>query len=352
MRLPSQTGRIVRLSGAPFLGPFLSHLFASYARAISWWVSDQHGPPNLDRYSNAPHYNMRAVEEATGISSRTLRSWERRYGVPSPGRSAGGRRLYSEADIALIQWLREQVARGISISRAISRISASDTEPQGSLSPIELERLQLRLLQAIDWMDEDEVLRIIQNAVTSAPIESVIEHLLQPVMYRVGELWAAGRMSVASEHFGTHIVRSVLSDLLRSGPQPWLPYHVLVGCAPGEQHDVGPLVLAIFLRQAGFRVSFLGASLEAQSLMADVHRLQPDAVCLSATTAGAAAELRHLFNALAGSFTGVLAYGGSAFLAGSGVTEPPPGVNFGDDARRAVQALTQALEEETPSSQL
>ena len=31
-----------------------------------------------------------AVSKATGVPVETLRTWERRYGVPSPGRSAMG----------------------------------------------------------------------------------------------------------------------------------------------------------------------------------------------------------------------------------------------------------------------
>ena len=66
--------------------------------------------PDLEPYSTVPRYNMLAVEKATGLSPRTLRSWERRYDVPAPQRAPGGHRLYSERDLALIRWLMEQVA--------------------------------------------------------------------------------------------------------------------------------------------------------------------------------------------------------------------------------------------------
>ena len=36
-----------------------------------------------------------AVSQATGIPSETLRTWERRYGFPSPERSDGGHRQYN-----------------------------------------------------------------------------------------------------------------------------------------------------------------------------------------------------------------------------------------------------------------
>lgn len=302
--------------------------------------------PDLEQYAAAPRYNMLAVEKATGLSPRTLRSWERRYGVPVPQRDPRGRRLYSERDVVLIRWLTEQVARGITIGRAVAMLAA---ERAGATRPapasVDLDRLQLRLLQAIDWMDEDEATRTIQLALDTLPLERVMLDLLQPVLYRVGDLWVAGRVSVASEHFGTHIVRSILSDLLRRAGPPSRPQHVLVGCAPGEEHDIGSLILALLLRRAGFRVTYLGASLEAEGLRADLDRIRPDALCLSATTQSAADALRGMYSALDAQDGCVLAYGGNAFRGEEAHTVP--GLHFDGTVLEAVQQLTAALERQS-----
>ena len=39
-------------------------------------------------------YRIHVVAEMTGIPAATLRAWERRYGIPSPERTASGYRLY------------------------------------------------------------------------------------------------------------------------------------------------------------------------------------------------------------------------------------------------------------------
>lgn len=299
--------------------------------------------PDLRQYPTVPRYNMLAVEKATGLSPRTLRSWERRYGVPSPQRDASGRRLYSERDLALIHWLTDQVARGITIGRAVAMLEEDGggvTRP--APAPVDLDRLQLRLLQAFDWMEEDEATDTLRVALETVPLERVLLDLVQPVLYRVGDLWASGRMSVASEHFGTQVVRSVLTDLLRRAAPPSRRQHVLVGSAPGEEHDVGSLVLALLLRRAGFRVTYLGPNLEAESLRADLDRIRPNALCLSATTESAAASLRDLYSALGASYGGTLAYGGSAFRDRDGYMVP--GLHLGGTVIDAVQQLTAALE--------
>src|SRR5579871_4435805 len=79
---------------------------------------------NPSAHSDVPLYNIQAVAAATGVPTITLRSWERRYGVPAPHRDARGYRLYSERDIAVIRWLRERVARGVGISQAVNMLRA------------------------------------------------------------------------------------------------------------------------------------------------------------------------------------------------------------------------------------
>jgi len=75
---------------------------------------------SLGGYNDMPVYTIKTVVLETGIAPATLRAWERRYGVLSPGRSDGGYRLYSERDIATLRWLKNQVDAGVSISRAVA----------------------------------------------------------------------------------------------------------------------------------------------------------------------------------------------------------------------------------------
>jgi len=134
--------------------------------------------PDLSQYPAAPHYNIQAVEKATGISSRTLRSWERRYGTPNPVRDGGGRRLYSERDLVLIRWLIDRVEQGISIGRAVAMFAQEGDEEESSGPPPDLDRLQLRLLEAIDWMDEEEAAGVLAVALGGASVESVVLDLI------------------------------------------------------------------------------------------------------------------------------------------------------------------------------
>ncbi|MCB9678958.1 MAG: MerR family transcriptional regulator [Alphaproteobacteria bacterium] len=76
------------------------------------------------------HYKMAAVVRLTGIPANTLRTWERRYGITSPDRSAGGARLYREDDVVRLQLVSALLEHGEAI---------------GALADLEIDDLRARL---------------------------------------------------------------------------------------------------------------------------------------------------------------------------------------------------------------
>jgi DNA-binding transcriptional MerR regulator len=77
------------------------------------------GPPPPGRPDDrTPRYRVTAVERMTSIPASTLRSWQRRYGLPRPWRAASGQRLYSDQDVAVIRFLDRRRREGMSVSQA------------------------------------------------------------------------------------------------------------------------------------------------------------------------------------------------------------------------------------------
>ena len=68
-------------------------------------------------YQNHPLYNIKAVEQATGLTAATLRAWERRYEVCEPQRSESGYRLYSERDMAALRPARVLTMHGPALAQ-------------------------------------------------------------------------------------------------------------------------------------------------------------------------------------------------------------------------------------------
>ena len=62
-----------------------------------------------------------------GVPVPTLRSWERRYGWPTPDRTTGGHRRYTENELDRLRVLVE-MTRWTPVSRAVAVLKALDDE--------------------------------------------------------------------------------------------------------------------------------------------------------------------------------------------------------------------------------
>jgi MerR family transcriptional regulator, light-induced transcriptional regulator len=72
------------------------------------------------------------LAERTGVPQATLRSWESRYGFPSPTRLPGGHRRYTEADVAAVLDVLRHRRAGLALEVAVRQVTAATTE-SGSL---------------------------------------------------------------------------------------------------------------------------------------------------------------------------------------------------------------------------
>lgn len=118
--------------------------------------------------------------------------------------------------------------------------------------------------------------------------EMVCTELLIPVQIAVGEGWHRGEVSVAAEHFCSRFVQGKLVGLLNAPVEHTTGPLAVIGCAQGELHEFGAVVISLFMRWGGFRVIYLGQAVPNSTLEETVRRLRPQVVGLSATTAEAA----------------------------------------------------------------
>jgi DNA-binding transcriptional MerR regulator len=58
-------------------------------------------------------YSIGAVARMLAIPAPTLRAWEDRYAQVVPGRSPGGQRLYTRAQVEQLRFVREQIDSGL-----------------------------------------------------------------------------------------------------------------------------------------------------------------------------------------------------------------------------------------------
>jgi DNA-binding transcriptional MerR regulator len=105
--------------------------------------------------SEAPYLSIGEFSRRVGVDSELLRAWERRYGVPSPARTANGRRLYSDADERAVDAMRDARARGLPAAEAARHaLSMPNLPPPLHAADGDLPAARKRLRQALSRYDE------------------------------------------------------------------------------------------------------------------------------------------------------------------------------------------------------
>ena len=284
-------------------------------------------------------YTVAEVEERSGVPASSLRQWERRYGFPNPERSASGYRYYSEQDLTMIRKMSDLVAQGIPPSRAAAIMQEEPMGATGGRAPGELTRELAESLRVLDLERADKVL---SEAFAIHSVEAVLLDVVQPALVHIGELWHQGKLNVATEHVASNHLQGRLRSLLRVMPTEGGRHRLLVACAPGEQHEIGALILAILLRRAGFEALYLGADTPVADLVALAKSTEPAAVLVSATSSASLKALRREGAELR-SAAPLILFGGQAFANRPELAEELGGAHMGNDLRSVVPALTARL---------
>lgn len=246
-------------------------------------------PPSLGRF-DGQMIRIGELSRRVGVSSELLRAWERRYGLLSPSRTEGGLRLYSDEDERRVVRMLEHLAAGVSAAEA-ARLTRRELEP-GLVPSVDLEPSEVtapvatgeHLVRALDQLDETAANAALDRLLSGFALETVVTETVLPYLREVGERWQqVGDAVVAQEHFATALLRGRLLALARGWGGGYGPM-ALLGCFPGEQHDLGLICFGLGLRANGWRVTFLGPDTPFAAVAEAARRVQPALIVLTTLT--------------------------------------------------------------------
>ena len=144
------------------------------------------------------------VAKRTGLSPDVLRVWERRYGVVVPGRSAGGQRLYSDADIVRLTLLNRAARGGHGISNVaglsneeLARMSSSEESVvfSGSSSAASSALPHGAIAEAVEMtrqLDPGGLERLLRKNVARYGLVGFLDAIAGPFLRAVGDAWHEG----------------------------------------------------------------------------------------------------------------------------------------------------------------
>ena len=259
-------------------------------------------------------FNLRVVLRETGIKADTLRAWERRYGLPTPERTSGGHRLFTQREIEMVKWLHTRQDEGLRISRAVELWRSFEADGKDPLEELTypshvyattlptgdgIEELRSSWVNACTSFDEGRAEGILNQAFALYPPEAVCLDLLATALAAIGEGWYAAEISVQQEHFASELATRRIESLISTSQPPTLPEGVLVLCPPGEGHTFSPLLITFLIRSSRREAIFLGANVPVERIDEVIQATDPKLVILCAQRLHTAASLSKMASHLA-----------------------------------------------------
>lgn len=215
-------------------------------------------------------FNIRDLEEFSGVKAHTIRMWEKRYGLLRPDRTDTNIRTYGLEELKSILNVAFLNRHGHKISK-IAAMSPGDRD------------LLVREMAAASGQDDGtvEMLKVAMLGFDEVMFDSVaskfretngfralVERVFVPLLERIGLLWQANAICPAQEHFVSNIIRHkliVATDALPMQAAGAGPAYVLY-LPENEIHELGLLYLNYLLRAKGCRTIYLGQSVPRSDL--------------------------------------------------------------------------------------
>lgn len=239
------------------------------------------------------HHSLRVVTQRTGLSTHVVRIWEKRYGAVKPKRTGTNRRVYSEAEIERLTLLRLATVAGHGIGSIANlplerlKVLVAKAEPgglaqSGAGKSLSLpESFQESCLTAVKEMDARRFEEALQRALIALGHQGLLRQVVAPLSHTIGELWRAGEVTAAHEHFLSAGLKIFLGQIAKQFATPENAPGIIVATPAGQLHELGALMVNTAAAHLGWRTIYLGTSLPAAEIAGAAAQNRVNAVALS-----------------------------------------------------------------------
>jgi len=235
-------------------------------------------------------YRVGMVSKMTGLSTHTLRMWEKRYAAVLPKRTEAGGRLYTDADVERLRLLHKLVQSGHSIG-GIANLPDGDLRGMTAAAPAtsiqtasqHLPELRGRVMTAVERLQIQEAEQMLTSAALSTEPCEFLKSVVGPILVEIGERWEQGELRIAHEHACSTLMRGLLFSLMRLYPANDAQRRVVVGTLANEDHELGAMMVAMLAAMHGWSVLYLGPDLPAEEIAYAVKGTNADLLMLSVT---------------------------------------------------------------------
>jgi len=215
---------------------------------------------------------LREAADTLGVHYQTAYLWVRQGSLPARKRGRG-----YEVDDADVRALAERRRQGSPPAR---QVGVRDWQAQAD-----------QLYTAIAAGEETHARHWLGRLAAGVSLIDLCERVIAPALRRIGDDWAAGRVSIAQEHRASAICERLIA--LHAGQPGGRPRgRAVVATPPGERHGLPALMAAACLREDRWLVHHLAADLPVAEVTRLAAAVGADLVIFSSATPEGARRAR------------------------------------------------------------
>ncbi|ELV7524066.1 MerR family transcriptional regulator [Flavobacterium psychrophilum] len=221
-------------------------------------------------------FSIKDLENLSGIKAHTIRIWEKRYSILEPMRTDTNIRLYDIHNLQKLLNITLLHDYGYKISR-ISKLSP-DKIPALVQEIVSEKSAKSHAINAFKMamMNFDQTLFIntYNNLLLEKSFRAVFYEVFIPLMNEIGLLWQSNTITIAHEHFITHLIKQKLVTNIEKIQvlEPTRTDTIFVLYLPSNEiHELGLMYLNYEFILSGYKTIYLGESVPIESLK-DIQR--------------------------------------------------------------------------------
>ncbi len=216
------------------------------------------------------HYNIKDIEQLSGIKAHTLRIWERRYGIIEPKRTETNIRFYDDEDLKRILNISILNKSGYKISKiaglSIEKLNDEVLNVTGQSDANEVQ-IESMIKSMLDF-NEPQFEKVFNKSIIQMGFDSTMHKIIYPFFKRIGILWLTGNIDPAHEHFISNLIRQKIIVAIDSVPEysNYKAKRFVLYQQFNQWHEMSLLVSSYFIKRNGHKSVYLGKYLPNESL--------------------------------------------------------------------------------------
>lgn len=249
------------------------------------------------------------LSRLTGISTHTLRIWEKRYGTPKAHRLPSGHRRYPRDEVPRLRAVAQALESGFRAGRVVgatleelqallgigpgraSRVSPAGAEDAASVSATRKLVLE-KWMEAVHHYDEDSFTQGLHEEWGRHGAMTFVFDYAAPFLKRIGDAWSSGELNVSQEHFASERLSDFLADKWRTLNDRKEGPPVVLTTLPGETHRLGLLMCAVITSLTKLKIIYLGADTPLDDILNVVRQCEARMLGVSISTCVAPEDMQ------------------------------------------------------------